>query len=651
MVNLTYKNWWFSTKFSVAHQNEYLKPKSILKKQLLFLFIVYGFITQVAVGQKTTIPVAKYIKQLDSVHRKEPPKAFTALEEYLNKKGVKSFTVTELDEIYYALAKYSSRSFDFENSKRYARKGIQVLDENNIVKGKSGYYNLLGGVVYFDNKLDSAAYYFTQSLDALKEEGATEKIPFVTNNIANIYSEQNNAEKALPYFLEAYTLLSNETENRNTGLLGPVTGNLAFTYYQLDSLKPAKKYANEALLLGKKYDHLQGAAVAYNVKAFLARGENKLDSAKYFLKQAYDAAIKENNNYQIAFTATNLSELLSKNEPSEAVKFGEIAYKVNTQGKKGNMLYKNIRALSNAYFNVGDFEKAAIFQQQYIAYKDSLFDADYNEKTIDVLEKYQATQKELTINQQEAEITKKENQQRILTIVLIALGVLSLLALLFFRQRQKTQKQKIITLESERENIALRSLMTGEEKERSRIAKELHDGLGGILAAAKMHASTNKDPEKVVSLLNTASQESRRISHNLLPESLLKKGLDVALRDFINSINESGLLKADYQSINVAENLPQHLQLSVYRIVQELINNIIKHAGATETLVQLQQQENKKLILTVEDNGKGFSQDKATKGIGLQNIESRLSLLKGTLEIDSQAKLGTSVYIELELEK
>ena len=120
--------------------------------------------------------------------------------------------------------------------------------------------------------------------------------------------------------------------------------------------------------------------------------------------------------------------------------------------------------------------------------------------------------------------------------------------------------------------------------------------------------------------------------------------------DFINSINESGLLKAEYQSIHLKDDLPQPLQLSVYRIIQELINNIIKHSEATQALVQIQQ-EPSKLTVTVEDNGKGFAHESTSKGIGLRNIESRLSLLKGKLEIDSEEKTGTSVYIELELEK
>lgn len=197
--------------------------------------------------------------------------------------------------------------------------------------------------------------------------------------------------------------------------------------------------------------------------------------------------------------------------------------------------------------------------------------------------------------------------------------------------------------------------MTGEEKERSRIAKELHDGIGSLLAASKMHASKllSQSPDIVsplIHMLDNASKETRRISHNLLPESLLNKGLDIALQDFISSINESQLIKAEYQSINLSSELPQSTQLTIYRIIQELFNNIIKHSNATEAMVQLNQ-HNTKLLITVEDNGKGFSYSNGNNGIGLQNIKSRLSLLNGKMEVDSKETMGTSVYIEFELDK
>ena len=137
----------------------------------------------------------------------------------------------------------------------------------------------------------------------------------------------------------------------------------------------------------------------------------------------------------------------------------------------------------------------------------------------------------------------------------------------------------------------------------------------------------------------------------MLPETLLRFGLDEALREYTQSITDSGLLKIDYQSSGLDQPLEQSVELSIYRIIQELLNNIIKHAGASEALVQVQRPGNL-LSITVEDNGKGFAPREETKaGIGLSNIESRISYLNGSIDIRSEQQRGTSVYIEIQLQK
>ena len=338
-----------------------------------------------------------------------------------------------------------------------------------------------------------------------------------------------------------------------------------------------------------------------------------------------------------------------KNYP-KAIEESEKALEIYNQVGDKSSAMNTLFLLKDYQASSGNYEDAYNTLVLFKKNEDSLngIVSDKNLKELRV--QYESAEQKLKIAEQDAALTKKQQEQNILIISVIGLILLTALGFLYYKQRQKTQQQKISNLENEKENVALRSLMAGEEKERSRIAKELHDGIGGILAAAKMHASKDVENTKIVELLNSASEESRRISHNLLPENLVKKGLDVALHDFVESINESGLLKAEYQSVNLKSNLSKSLQLSIYRIIQELLNNIIKHADATEAMVQIQE-SNSQLLITVEDNGKGFQTNDKANGIGLTNIESRLSLLKGQLKIDSDKKMGTSVYIELKLDQ
>jgi signal transduction histidine kinase len=155
--------------------------------------------------------------------------------------------------------------------------------------------------------------------------------------------------------------------------------------------------------------------------------------------------------------------------------------------------------------------------------------------------------------------------------------------------------------------------------------------------------------ERSMDMLDSSIKEMRRVAHNMMPEALVKFGLDTALKDFCNDINQSGALQLNYQSIGLeSESIDQTTSITIYRIVQELINNILKHAAAKTAIVQLSK-TNGTITVTVEDDGKGFDTDilKQVKGMGWTNIQSRIDFLKGTLDVQSQAGKGTSVHIEL----
>lgn len=625
-----------------------MKAKFIVAIANLFLFNL------VVLAQTDIISVDDYINELSTTYRSNPQKAFELLKVYLlDYEKDNNTTVEELESIYYGLALYSQRSSSYDSSRVYAKRGLHLLERNNIEKGKSGYYNILGVICLSENKLDSSAQYFVQCIKALRAENDLGKIPFVNNNIGNIYLDKEDYRQALVYFEKAYRDFDTK-DNFNERMLAPIFGNMAYSYFKIDSIEQANKYANLAINLAEKHDQNLGFINGYLTKSDIAIESKKLDSAKFYALNAYKYAQERDDSYYTGVVSAHLAGMLSVSNPSESIKYGEIAYGIYSKEEE-RYINKMTKILSEAYFNNKDYENAAIYQKKYIKYQDSLLKNDYNKNTIDILEKYQAAQKELKINEQKLEINKKNSQTKLFATISFSLLVVALLLTFLFVQKRRAQKEKIRNLENEKENIALKSLMAGEEKERSRIAKELHDGIGSLLAASKMHASTllTKDPEAsetLISLLDNASNEARRISHNLLPESLVNKGLDAALRDFVETISEGKLLNVEYQAINFKDDLLQSTQLTIYRIIQELLNNIIKHSGATEAYVQLNQND-KKLIITVEDNGRGFSSGTDFKGIGLQNIESRLSLLNGKIEVASKEAMGTSVYIEFEIEK
>ena len=206
------------------------------------------------------------------------------------------------------------------------------------------------------------------------------------------------------------------------------------------------------------------------------------------------------------------------------------------------------------------------------------------------------------------------------------------------------QQQRIRELEKDRQLVAVDSLLKGQEEERSRLAKDLHDGLGGLLSGVKFSLSNMKDNlivtpdnmavfERSLDMIDTSIRELRRVAHNMMPEMLVKFGLDEALKEYCNFVNATKLICSKIPVIrNGNPDWTVRKEIIIYRIIQELLNNILKHAAASEALVQLIKEENR-LSIVVEDNGKGFDPSvlENNKGAGWTNIRSRVDYLQGRI--------------------
>ena len=224
------------------------------------------------------------------------------------------------------------------------------------------------------------------------------------------------------------------------------------------------------------------------------------------------------------------------------------------------------------------------------------------------------------------------------------------------KQSEILQKQKIAELEQEKKVLALNSMISGQETERARIAKDLHDGLGGLLSTVKAHFSfltkdkIDKDDaifEKTNELIDEACVEVRRISHNMMPHALSISGLEDALVDLGESLNQDGI-KTVIEVSKIPFKLDDTKTVMIYRLVQELIVNIRKHASAKNVLLQMLVRK-KFITLTIEDDGKGFDTEQIlkVKGLGIKNIFSRVQFLDGTIDYHSEINKGSSVTIQI----
>jgi two-component system NarL family sensor kinase len=394
------------------------------------------------------------------------------------------------------------------------------------------------------------------------------------------------------------------------------------------------------------------------------------------LEKALQFARQMNSPYEISYMLHSIGScyIYLSNYPA-ARKHLARAEKIANDNQFRDLRQYVYEALSELSEKTSDYKNALTFKNKFISIRDSVY-SEGNIKRIEFLDaRYQAEKKEKDIRTlqkdkqiQVLSIRQKSTLNYILTGSVAALMIVAFLVYRNLRHRHQLAKnqdelrqQQIRGLEKDKQLVAVDSMLKGQEEERSRIAKDLHDGLGGLLSGVKFSLINMKDNliitpdnmavfERSLDMLDTSIKELRRVAHNMMPEILTKFGLDEAVKEYCNTVNGTKLLAVKYQSIGMETRLDIATEIIVYRIVQELLNNILKHAGASESFIQLVREDNR-LNIVVEDNGKGFDTAllDTNTGAGWPNIRSRVEYLKGQLDIHSGQGKGTLVNIEFNL--
>jgi signal transduction histidine kinase len=243
-------------------------------------------------------------------------------------------------------------------------------------------------------------------------------------------------------------------------------------------------------------------------------------------------------------------------------------------------------------------------------------------------------------------------------VIAFLIEIIALSGLLAYRVKlMQGVSEKLLIEKNLIQQQRTQAVLEAEERERIRIARDLHDGVGQTLAAARMTLGNYVSQKKIESvemqnslnLLEDSIKEIREISHNMMPSSLTKFGLTSALKQFTNKINALGKIEIELQIVGFKERSDEKIELVLYRIVQEIISNIIKHAEAKKVSIELVRHDDE-LILIIEDDGRGFDTAKTENhGIGLKNIATRVEYLNGNVNFDSSIGKGTSVVIEIPL--
>ena len=390
------------------------------------------------------------------------------------------------------------------------------------------------------------------------------------------------------------------------------------------------------------------------MKLFSKAEKAHLDSKKYAYMLNDERRIMSSVNY----LANHYYQ--TKNYKKASVLFKEFneLYEKNPRMDEGVVAFKSWAKVEGY---LGNVEKSGDLLKKYLFIKDSIYSKENKLIITEAETKYQSEKKDKEIAEQklqlvehEKEIQKKNIQYGYMTgaALLLLVGLTSLWFI--YQQRQKRKDQEILTLKREQQVQTLESLMEGEEKERIRISKELHDGVNVDLSAIKykltsMLEKNNEVINEVVTMIDKSCEQVRAISHNLVPQSLKDFSIIETIEDFCTTNNSIHDPEITFTHIGDAITISKKAEVNIFRIVQELVNNSIKHAEATEINVQLSNHNNN-LQLTVEDNGKGFKKDEIkSTGIGLKNIQSRVDYLAAKLDFSSNEN-GTSYIIDVNTE-
>jgi signal transduction histidine kinase len=292
---------------------------------------------------------------------------------------------------------------------------------------------------------------------------------------------------------------------------------------------------------------------------------------------------------------------------------------------------------------IGQYKGAYFASKESLELYSKMLKRDVAKAASDAEVKYQTKQKEEEIKDQKLVIDKKRNENLFL-IILSSLSILIFVIIFVFLRKNHQLKTSMLIRKQKEES--LNKIIEGQENERTRIAKELHDGIVQDLTILKMNLANNNYREEIEPKLSKITKELREISYQMMPIALKELGLITALEDlFDRSFTLKGIA-FNFEAFLIEERLDEKIEVNIYRICQELINNTLKHANATEINIILRQKD-KLITLIFEDNGLGFDPLTVKQGIGLTSLRDRLEAIHGKIEFDSTLNRGTTAFVKI----
>jgi two-component system, NarL family, sensor kinase len=514
----------------------------------------------------------------------------------------------------------------------------------------------IGVANYFAGKYDVAAKNYYEAVAILEKTNERKRLALVYNEVAKLYRKTKDLDRSLENYNKALAIFQQLRDSSGVSMIMNESG-VVFEYKE-DYEEAIRRY-QISLKIAQALKDSVGISYALNFIAGVQAIQGKYDEAEKNLLQVIEIRKRLKDSFAIALTYTDLGATLNaKGDYAKATDYLTASNRIAEQIHYPELISNNYNELGSIAEKQGNYQKSLEYFQKRAAIRDSLFTLEKTKQVEELNTKYETVKKEQKIQQQQFKITRQN-----FFIAAIA-GLLVLGILLGYSQYKRyrfKQEAKMKTALMKQQELATKAVIEAEEEERQRIARDLHDGVGQMMSAAKMNLSAfeseikfNSDEqklsfEKIIHLVDDSCKEVRHVSHNMMPHALLKNNLASAIRDFIDKIDKK-TLAIHFYTEGLDERLDANAETVLYRVIQECVNNVIKHAGATTLDISVIRDKDG-ISATIEDNGKGFDTTDKEKfeGIGLKNILTRVEYLKGTAEFDSAPGRGTAIGLHVPL--
>lgn len=534
-------------------------------------------------------------------------------------------------------------------------RAVKICDEaikntHNEVE-KAVFYRIKGKAIYFKGDFKTAAMLYSKAINILESKKQKKELGLTFIEQAKLYRKTRMLYAAERSYERALNIF---TELHDTANIATVLNENGVIYEYQKNYEKAIQYYTRSLQLNKIINDTIGMAYAYNFISGAYLLQNKILAAEENALSSLNLFEAKKDSFATSLVYTDLAKIyISANDPVRAK--NTIATSNMFAEKAGylDLISANQLLLSEIYKKENRFDSALKAHELYSKIKDSLFNSRMQKTLQELNTKYEVAEKDREIIEKTTSIKTKNLQ--------LAMGfggvlLLSLLFLTSYRSSKFKHKSELQQTIIQQQDLSARAIIEAEENERKRMSSTLHDGLGQLLSAAKMNmqaseekfSSNEKDREsfaKIVSLLDDSIKEMRDVTHQMMPGAFIRFGLSGALKSLIEKI-DSDSLEINLNIEGLHKDPDHNVQIMLYRIFQECINNVIKHAKATKLYISLIQTDDI-IDVTIEDNGVGFDVNEISDGIGLENIRTRVNFLKGIIDISSDKGKGTLVAFHI----